>query len=482
MKPNWPAVISFVVLGWMITLLSGGCANPIAPQGGPKDSLPPVLVSVSPKDSSEGFNARKITFTFNEFVVLDNPHDNLVFSPVPKVEPFTEARLRTVTVRIKDTLEPNTTYFIDFGRALKDNNEGNVLRNFTYVFSTGPTIDSFTLGGKVVVAQTGAADSSLIVVLHRNGADSAVQKERPRFYAKLDSSGNFLFRHLPAGKFYLYAMKDASGQKRYLSRDLFAFADSPIVVGNNNPSQKLYAFIEKDTAKPKPPVKPLRTEKSKEKRLRYTNTLETNKQDIFGHLELNFAEPLRKFDSSLVALTDTSFRPISGYKVSLDSTGRVLRVYNKWPAGALYTLILAKDFAEDTLGRQLAKADTLRFSAMAESDYGSLSIRFNNIDISRHPVVQLLQSGVIKDSIALSSTSLAIKLFRPGEYDLRILYDENGNHSWDPGVFFYGKHRQPEIVQAIQQKINVKANWENDYSIDLVADAAAKPKPSSRRR
>ncbi|MDE3249925.1 MAG: Ig-like domain-containing protein [Bacteroidota bacterium] len=482
MKPNWPAVISLVVLGWMISFFSGGCANPIAPQGGPKDSLPPVLVAVSPKDSSEGFNARKITFTFNEFVVLDNPHDNLVFSPVPKMEPVTEARLRTVTVRIKDTLEANTTYFIDFGRALKDNNEGNVLRNFTYVFSTGPTIDSFTLGGKVLVAQTGTADSTLIVVLHRNGADSAVQKERPRFYAKLDSSGNFLFRHLPAGTFYLYAMKDASGQKRYLSRDLFAFADSPIVIGPNNAPQQLYAFIEKDTAKPKAPPKPLRVEKSKEKRLRYTNTLESNKLDIFGHLELSFAEPLRKFDTSLVKLTDTSFRPINGYKVSLDSSSRVVRIDNKWPLGALYTLILSKDFAEDTLGHQLTKADTIRFSTMGEADYGSLSIRFNNLDISRHPVVQLLQSGVVKDSIALSSNNLAIKLFRPAEYDLRILYDENGNRSWDPGVFFYGKHRQPERVQAIKKKITVKANWENDYAIDLLTDAAEKPKPTSRRR
>lgn len=462
-----------LVAAWMLSLLSGGCANPIAPMGGPKDSLPPVLVSVSPKDSTEGFSSRKITFTFNEFVVLDNPHDNLVFSPVPKIEPITEARLRTVTVRIKDTLEANTTYFIDFGRALKDNNEGNVLRNFTYVFSTGPVIDSFTLGGRVLIAQTGAADSTLIAVLHRNGADSAVQKERPRYFAKLDSSGHFLFRHLPAGTFYLYALKDASGQKRLLSRDLFAFADSPVVIGPATPPQQLYAFVEKDTAKPRAPLAPLRAEKSKDKRLKYTTNLETNKQDILGHFELSFSEPLRKFDSSQLKLTDTSYNIVNGYKVSLDSTRKTIRIDNKWPMGQPYLLILGKDFAEDTGGKQPSKSDTLKFAGMKESDYGALSIKFNNIDLTKKPVVQLLQSGIIKDSIALTTNTLAIKLHRPGEYELRILYDENGNRTWDTGVFLYGKHRQPEKVLAIRQKLNIKGDWENDYSIDLLTDGNA---------
>src|SRR5690349_19334628 len=143
-----------------------GCANIIAPTGGPKDTLPPVLVSVNPKDSALNFTGKRVTFTFNEYVQLANQTENLVFSPTPTVTPQIDAKLRTITVRIKDTLDPNTTYTIQFGNAISDINEGNVLRNFTYVFSTGNRLDSNTFRGKVLMAETGKVDSTLIVMLH----------------------------------------------------------------------------------------------------------------------------------------------------------------------------------------------------------------------------------------------------------------------------------------------------------------------------
>ena len=57
-------------------------------------------------------------------------------------------------------------------------------------------------------------------------------------------------------------------------------------------------------------------------------------------------------------------------------------------------------------------------------------------------------------------------LFAPGEYELRVLYDTNGNGVWDSGRFF-GKHLQPEKVIPIKKKLNVKANWDNDIDITL---------------
>src|SRR4029077_15730572 len=103
----------------------------------------------------------------------------LIVSPVSKTEPLVDVHLRTVTIRIKDTLQPNTTYSFNFGKSIKDVNEGNILKNFTYVFTTGTYIDSAELSGNVIVAATGKADSSLIVMLHRKLDDSAVIKEKP---------------------------------------------------------------------------------------------------------------------------------------------------------------------------------------------------------------------------------------------------------------------------------------------------------------
>lgn len=464
-------LLVLILVGFVAALVDTGCANIIPPTGGPRDTLPPVLVAVSPKDSSENFNAKKVTFTFNEFVVLDNYQTNLIVSPVPKIDPGITSKLKTVTIKINDTLEANTTYTYNFGRAIKDNNEGNVLKNFTYVFSTGKYIDSLELNGRVLIAQTGMADSTLIVMLHRNGADTAVAKEKPRYFTKLDSTGTFHFSHLPSGVYYLYALKDGSGQKKYSpGRDLFAFADKPVTITGNNAPVVLYAFIEKDTGRrytpPKPVAKPDK-EKEKDKRLKFTLNLEGNQQDILGKLIFTFSDPLKKFDSSKVQFTDEAFKPITDYSFEKDSTNKKLILSYKWPANTAFNLIVDKEFAEDSTGRKIARTDTLKFRTMKESDYGSVNIRFNNLDLSKKPVLQLLQSDVIKDSARLNSRDFKIKLYKPGEYEMRILFDENENGTWDTGRFLFGKHLQPEKIQAVKKKLYVKANWDNDNTIDL---------------
>lgn len=473
---NRTACTSFVVLVitvFFVSVIGNGCANPIAPAGGPRDSLPPLLVAVTPKDSSENFNAKRITFSFNEFVEVANVRENLIVSPVPKIDPVVESKLRTVTVRIKDTLEPNTTYAYNFGDAIKDINEGNVLKNFTYVFSTGDHIDSLELTGRVQLAETGLADSTLIVMLHRNGDDSALIKEKPRFIAKLDSLGRFRFRHLPTGTFYLYALKDDGGQKKYLSKkQLFAFADKPVTITGSNQPVNMYAYSEKDTSKPfaSPVTKPTGAkpdkDKEKDKRLKFSINLENGQQDLLGKLEITFTDPLKTFDSSKVKFTDEAFKPVANYRLTEDSSHKKITLTYKWPENTAFNLIVDKDFAEDSSGRKIPRTDTLKFKTFKESDYGNVSIRFNNLDLARKPVLQILQSGAVKDSAVLVSRDFRIKLFKPGEYELRILYDANGNGTWDAGEFF-GKRRRPEIVQAIKRKLLVKANWDNDNTIDL---------------
>ena len=114
----------------------------------------------------------------------------------------------------------------------------------------------------------------------------------------------------------------------------------------------------------------------------------------------------------------------------------------------------------------LAKSDTLKFATKKESDYGSIRLRFMNLDLKRNPVLQLVQSDKIVESIKLTSTELTRKLYRAGSYDLRILYDTNQNGIWDTGVFGKVK-RQPEIVQLISKPLVVKGNWDNEVNISL---------------
>src|SRR5215467_808647 len=138
MKQRNLLLLLIIGIACTISILSNsGCANIVPPTGGPKDTLPPVLLSAKPADSTRAFTGKKIVFAFNEYVQLDNPAENLLVNPVPAILPEVRSNLKTVTVTLKDSLEPNTTYSLNFGNAIKDINEGNPLKNFTYIFTTG---------------------------------------------------------------------------------------------------------------------------------------------------------------------------------------------------------------------------------------------------------------------------------------------------------------------------------------------------------
>jgi hypothetical protein len=463
-----------------------GCANIVPPLGGPRDTIPPKLISAVPADRNLHYNAPKIVFNFNEYIDVKEVRDNLIVSPVQKVDPLVDYKLRTMTVKMKDTLQPNTTYVLDFGKAIRDVNEGNILKNFTYVFSTGSYIDSAELSGTVLVAATGKPDSSLIVLLHRKLIDSAVVNDRPRYIARVDTTGHFHFRYLATGTYALYAMKDEGGTHRYQSKSqLFAFADKPVVIAGNNPSVTLYAYASKGEAPKskdkttggagagttaKPASKPSNKEKEKDKRLQFQINLTNGEFDVLDTLNFKFATALKIFDSTKLRFTNSDYEDINpaDYLIQRDTTNKIFWLFYNWPTDTRFHLIARKDFAEDSAGRKLLKIDTISFHTKKDIDYGEVRLRFRNLDVSRHPVLQFIQSDAIKYAFPIgSSKEFRRILFQPGEYELRILYDENENGIWDPGQFLEGPHRQPEKVLPIRKKFNVKANWDNDVDITL---------------
>ena len=131
------------------------------------------------------------------------------------------------------------------------------------------------------------------------------------------------------------------------------------------------------------------------------------------------------------------------------------------------TLILQKDFAEDTLGEKLLKIDTINFRTKKESDYGNLRSTIQEPGSCNLPSRTAVYPGekIVLSSAIGKSLRYNNKLFIPGEYELRILYDTNQNGVWDPGDFY--KHRQPEIVVPIRKKLTVKADWDNEVDITL---------------
>lgn len=454
--------LAFIIFVAIVSFGLGGCAQVGMPTGGPRDSTAPKLVNATPKLFETNFKDNKIVFTFDEYIVLDNVQKNLLVSPFPKKNPQVEYKLKTVTVKIKDTLLENTTYAINFGDAIKDNNEGNIFRDFTYVFSTGSKIDSLQISGDVKLAETGKTDSTIVAMLYKDTDDTTVQHRKPDYIARVNPKGKFRFRNLAPGTYKLYALKDNDGLKTYNSKtELFAFLDSAVVLKDSIAGIKMNAYAEsKEEKKAGGSVKSL-----PEKKLKLTTSLDNNQQSILDSLKVISNRKIKSFDKEKFFLADTLFKKIEGTYLSLDSTGKIFTIFTPWKEDTKYNLFIDKTAITDTLNEQLTRNDTIAFKTKKEADYGHILLRFQNLDTATHPVLQFIKSDQLFKSVSITASTWSDNLFEPGEYELRILFDRNQNGKWDPGN--YAERRQPETAITLDQKLTIKANWDNERDIKL---------------
>ena len=188
-----------------------GCARMGQPDGGWFDETPPHVVDTSPKDQSTNVNQRNITIIFDEFIKLDNPSEKVVVSPPQLEAPEIKGAGRRITVELKDSLKPNTTYTVDFSDAISDNNEGNPLGNYTYSFSTGEHIDTMEVAGHVVEAENMEPIKGILVGLYDNLSDSAFTTLPMLRVARTDSRGYFVIKGVAPGNYRIYALQEADG-------------------------------------------------------------------------------------------------------------------------------------------------------------------------------------------------------------------------------------------------------------------------------
>jgi hypothetical protein len=224
----------------LLVLIMASCAKRGSITGGLKDTLAPVLKSSYPKNFSTDFKGTEIKLTFDEFIKLKDLKKQLIISPPMKNEPLILPTSvgKYITIKINDTLQPNTTYSFNFGQSIEDNNEGNPLNQFKYVFSTGASIDSLSISGTVKDAYTKDVESFVSVMLYEVNdkfQDSVVYKEFPRYITNtLDSLKTFKLENLKAGKYLLVAMKDyGSNNKFNANKDKIGFKKQFITIPND---------------------------------------------------------------------------------------------------------------------------------------------------------------------------------------------------------------------------------------------------------
>ena len=212
---------------FVFALLLSSCANIVAPSGGSKDVTPPVVQKTDPENFSKEFKSKSLKIDFDEYVKIVDATSQVVVSPYMKEPPVFKIKGKSIVMDFKDTLKPNTTYSVSFGKAIADNNEGNVLLNYCYVFSTGKIIDTLTLKGVVKNAFTLKPEKGIFVFLYDHIFDSVPYKETPLYLSKTNEDGSFAFVNVKNGKYKLFALKD--GNSNFLfdpPGEMIAFSDS----------------------------------------------------------------------------------------------------------------------------------------------------------------------------------------------------------------------------------------------------------------
>ena len=233
--------ISFLFL---VILVLCGCAAMQRPTGGPRDLSPPKLLKATPENMTRNFSAKSIKLDFDEFFKLQNTYQEISISPAMEKLPEYKSSKKSLIIDFKDTLLKNTTYVINFGKAIADNNESNVLKNFTYVFSTGSHIDSLSISGTVINSTTQEKEKDATVMLFSIKQDSLLfGKKKPTIYTTTDSSGNFSLNNLREDTYRIYALKEASPDKIYNNDEEFiGFLKKPVKVDKDTSNLQLKLF------------------------------------------------------------------------------------------------------------------------------------------------------------------------------------------------------------------------------------------------
>ncbi|NAS12581.1 Ig-like domain-containing protein [Poritiphilus flavus] len=523
----------------LIVLAFQQCARRGTPTGGPKDVTPPVLLRAEPENLTTNFDADKIRLYFDEYIQLQDVQNQLIISPplkyVPQISPQGGAS-KYVEVILKDTLRENTTYTLNFGQSIVDNNERNPNPFLTYVFSTGDYIDSLSISGVVKDALNKEADQFISVMLYEIDTaytDSTIYKQPPNYMTNtLDSTVIWQLKYLKEGNYAMIAIKD-EGKNNVFDQgvDKIAFlrdtltlptdsiflltlfkeipdyslaqpsyaAANRIIFGYNGEDEELKIeplTVLPDTIKTliaKDPEKdtlnfwftPFEVDSivfkvSNDKReLIDTFTIKTRKLAADSLLlslshsrAINFEDdiylrsniPISSIDTSKVSMIDQDSTLLT-LGMNLDTVlNRIALDFEKLP-NTTYAINLlpgaVTDFFEAT-----NDTTSYRLSTGSYADYGNLRLNVTGA-VSFPMLVQLTseRGDVLREEISAEPGILEFNTLDPGNYLIRVIFDQNANGRWDTGNYL--RKVQPERVVYYPQTLEVRANWELEQTFTI---------------
>ena len=370
-----------IVVGIFASVIfSKSCANTSTPpEGGPKDTIPPVIVEVVPANNALNHPRDKrhssVSFEFNEYVALNNPNSYLFLSPPQTKPPTAKIKGKRVVVSFEEPLDSNKTYSLSLGEAIKDNNEGNPFPPYTHSFSTGSHIDSLFVSGNIVEASTMLPMPNITVLFHTDPSDSAIFKVLPKAAAKSDLWGYFTVRNLPADTVYrVFAIEDLNNNCLYdPDQERVAFLDTLVLPSSvmRDSLPELLSFNMTDTAACL--SRPAQLSLSMFKEVSQRQILRAKERVSRRQMYLKFSAPYPQIDSIIIdGIPDEKL--IKEYNYYKDSI--VIWINDQGPVADTLRMRLTYMKTDDSLNILVPQTDTIRMvrpkAKMVENRWGEM--------------------------------------------------------------------------------------------------------------
>ena len=509
----FPYIIIFVIL-------LNACARVGRPTGGDKDVTPPKLLKSMPANEQLNFKGQELVLEFDEYVSLKEPAKNILISPPlenqPEIIPngVPTKRLR---IEFQDTLKPNTTYQINFGESIADNNEGNKLKNLQLVFSTGPVIDSLSLAGKVTALHFDKKPENILIGLYQAAGftDSIVFRQKPYYVTTADADGSFKFKHLKAGNYRIIALADENFDYKYRQgAESIGFVDRIVKIPQDSlvnlnlfkeyPALSIEDISQKSrthivvkfkghpdslSVTVKSPVKrqqhffesdqwhlwyqsdedsislaiPLPHQRLKKYHRKRSDNKDSLQIAVKGKGRINPLDsviisanmPITDIDTTKVHLQKDSI-PVA-YRLQQLKKGAFVMNFEK-VLGASYTLRILPKAVRGFAGP--INHDTIKANIQlpkAET-FGKLILHLNNEQHKPLFIELLKNSKIVRKTSTQTGNDFELAYLTPGKYSLRIIVDTNKNNRWDTGNYL--QHLQPEQSLEPGNMIEIRANWD----------------------
>jgi len=489
-----------------------GCASVQSLNGGEKDITPPKVIKVSPDSASTNATATSIVFTFDEYIKTTKISELLLISPSQKISPTITVKGKKLIIDINDTLLNNTTYTIQFNGSILDNNEGNPLLDYNYMFSTGNYIDSLFYTGHVKDIITNEPLKDCNIQLYTTFNDSNILNTKPDYITRTDSQGNYNLTNLPSDSFLSIALLDNNNNLILDNEDLVSINKT---IFPTQLADTFYVFKNENSSRHKPKL--LKTSPG-------IYIIENNRHLANSAIDLSINDTSVKFNLSLnkdsLIAYYTPLKDTNRIQIIIDQdTSNFIKITNISNMSYVPSVDIStnKQTVVLTLQTPIKNIDTSKFILTTDSNFIPFSIyKTSPITITItsliHPTRLILQPNAITDvfdqyiksdtfdipPVIITSTNFKLKIntqdtttvilqlkrgkklieqhsFRhdkifnfknlpAAKYRVLLITDANDNTIWDTGNTLISK--LPEHI-LISKEFEIRENWDKELIINL---------------